>query len=340
MAGYNQISKENWEVNFRCKDYLGNNIRIRKRGFKTKKLAKEYADDYIAKMSGTSDILFATAFQEFLEYKSKTIKKRTYNTFKTRSNKHILPYFKNLKLNTIDEKIVAKFYLSLSTQIIYTECKSALNLFFNYAKIHFGIKYNPTNIKVELPYTKKKTGTIWTLEEFRIFDELLKSETLKFRVYFNLLYFSGARAGEICALTIKDINFDTNSISINKTRISKNETNEPKTKSSVRQITIPISVMKMLKEYIDKYPVIPEMLFSTYFIYTRKLTSMIKKNNLKKITLHDFRHSHASFLIKNGMDIASISKRLGHANVGITLSTYTHFYDNKKDDILEFLNTI
>ena len=107
----------------------------------------------------------------------------------------------------------------------------------------------------------------------------------------------------------EDINFDTNSISINKTRISKNETNEPKTKSSVRQITIPISVMKMLKEYIDKYTVIPEMLFSTYFIYTGKLTSMIKKNNLKKITLHDFRHSHASFLIKNGMDIASISKR-------------------------------
>lgn len=64
----------------------------------------------------------------------------------------------------------------------------------------------------------------------------------------------------------------------------------------------------------------------------------IKISGVKKIKIHDFRHSHASYLIANGMNIVAVSKRLGHSDVNMTLKVYTHLFKKNDDEITEFLD--
>ena len=63
----------------------------------------------------------------------------------------------------------------------------------------------------------------------------------------------------------------------------------------------------------------------------------VKKAGVKKIRIHDFRHSHASNLIGEGMDIVAVSKRLGHSNVEMTLSVYTHLLNKNNDRMINYL---
>ena len=78
----------------------------------------------------------------------------------------------------------------------------------------------------------------------------------------------------------------------------------------------------------------------------RETTIQIKKNKycdlagLKRIRIHDFRHSCASFLINNGASIVLVSKYLGHSKISMTLDTYTHFYKNQLEDIRDMIDKL
>lgn len=160
------------------------------------------------------------------------------------------------------------------------------------------------------------------------------------RAYFNLLFYSGAIPGEIAALTLNDIDFKKCTISINKTRISSKKSNSPKNQSSIRTVTIPKFCVKILENAIsENYPK-KEYIFGVTIPYNIFLTKKYKKYNLNRITLHGFRHSHASFLIKKGIEIPAINKRLGHKNSLITLRTYAHFYNDKTDKIIDLLDSL
>ena len=63
----------------------------------------------------------------------------------------------------------------------------------------------------------------------------------------------------------------------------------------------------------------------------------IEKANVNRITMHEFRHSHATLLISAGLDIISVSRRLGHSDVNITLGVYSHLLDKKNEEIVNFL---
>ena len=65
-----------------------------------------------------------------------------------------------------------------------------------------------------------------------------------------------------------------------------------------------------------------------------------KLAGVKQIRIHDFRHSAASLLINKGASIQLVSKYLGHANINITLATYTHLYQSELDDIKKTLDTL
>jgi len=70
----------------------------------------------------------------------------------------------------------------------------------------------------------------------------------------------------------------------------------------------------------------------------QRKNSAVRKSGVKNIRIHDFRHSHATFLINNGMNIVAVSKRLGHSDINITLKTYTHLLDEKHPEITNLLN--
>lgn len=343
MASLKMIEKGNWEVSFYCKQYNGENKKIKKRGFKTKKEANDFANNYIKMHTGAIDTMFFDIFDEFIEHKQDGIKYHTkLNYLKIKKNVHKL--FENKPINQITKGDIARFLDKLkNAPSQQKEAKDKINLVFRYASVYYNLNYNPmNNLEYDLAKNKPKIKEILTLEEFKKLDEILKTKVKPLsRLYYNFMYYSGARSGEISALTLEDIDFEKCTININKTRLTTLKANSPKNSSSNRIVTLPKKCIDMLREVVNLNFPKKEFIFSTTNAYSYCLRQIIKECNFpKKITLHSFRHSHASFLIEQGVEITAISKRLGHKNSQITLSTYAHFYKKKDDKILEILNKI
>lgn len=342
MASFKQIEKNNWEVSFYCKQYDGTNKKIKKRGFRTKKEANDYATNYVKKQNGAIDTMFFDVVDEFVEYKSRNVKYYTRINYRS-FQKYIHKYFINKPINTITKRDIA-VGLDKMKDIAYTQnyVSKKIKSVFEYANTYYDLQINPVyNLKYKTEKHVPKKKEIWILEEFEKFNEILKKKVDNlYRLYYSFLYFSGARLGEIAALTLEDIDFDKNNISISKTRLTAKLSNSTKNATSTRIVSIPTNLMIELKKALPFNFPKKEFIFYVTHAYETTLRNIIKENNLKKITLHGFRHSHASLLINKGVEITAISKRLGHANSQVTLSVYAHFYDEKKDEIIGILNDL
>lgn len=346
MASFKKIGVDNWQVSFYCKDYLGNNKKYKKSGFKTKKEASDYSVEFIKKMTGASDTKFITVVEEFIEYKKDKIKFNTLIGYQRNYKKIFNSDIANIEINKIEKKHIIIFFDKFNnTPTLQKDLKIFLGMIYDYAKIFYNIKNNIIrDIKIDNKKENLKEKGIFTLEMFKKFDEILVKENYPktTRLYFNLLYFTGARPGEISGLTIEDFDFENNVININKTRIRNNFSNTPKNTNSIRKVTVPLKPMNLAKEIINTLPNIKTIyVFHTPVYYSVFLQKILKKHNeFPKITTHGFRHSHVSYLISQGIEITAISKRIGHKNSNITLSVYSHFYQEKEDKIEKLLNFI
>ena len=151
------------------------------------------------------------------------------------------------------------------------------------------------------------------------------------------------RIGEFLALGIDDIDFEKNQIRINKTYNWKLKyISPPKTETSVRTITMPKSVMKSLRSFVNQYYEIPERIFSltSQKILTARLEKYADKAGVHRIRLHDLRHSHASLLIHKNDPVTAIAQRLGHKNAKITLEVYSHVYKASDGAIAKVLEKL
>lgn len=171
----------------------------------------------------------------------------------------------------------------------------------------------------------------------------------KTAIYIALM--TGIRRGELSGLEWKDINFENKTISIFRScyELSGNGliTKDTKTKSSTRTITIPNILLKVLEEYKQWYDT-RKMLFeetwsktdrlfisddgnpiypSTYRVWLKKI---LKKANLKNVTLHSLRHTNITLQLVNGVDLRTVAARAGHSRTSTTTDTYSHFL-NKND---------
>ena len=89
MASLKMIEKGNWEVSFYCKQYNGENKKIKKRGFKTKKEANDFANNYIKMHTGAIDTMFFDVVDEFIDYKQDKIKYNTKINYKKVQKKYM-----------------------------------------------------------------------------------------------------------------------------------------------------------------------------------------------------------------------------------------------------------
>lgn len=118
---------------------------------------------------------------------------------------------------------------------------------------------------------------------------------------------------------------------------------EPKTPKSKRVITIPPFLCDLVKDYASKlYDYKPdERLFQvTKYYLHHEMDRGCKKSKVKRIRIHDLRHSHASLLIEMGFSPLLISERLGHENIETTLQTYSHLYPNKHSEVADKLQML
>ena len=185
---------------------------------------------------------------------------------------------------------------------------------------------------------------IITLVELNQIIEQVKSPDMK--LMFKLLFWTGLRLGEARALKTDDIDFNNKTISVTKTYThlkGKDVITTPKTNSSIRIIKIDDILIEDIKEYLDKarYILDDNFIFRYNKPYYLKIFKDITLKVLgKSLRIHDLRHSHASFLINNGVDILLISKRLGHSNTAMTLNVYSHLYPDKESEAIELINKL
>lgn len=183
----------------------------------------------------------------------------------------------------------------------------------------------------------------WTTDEFQTFIEAVKDKPVSYAIFMTL-YYTGIREGELLALTPADIDLEKQTLRINKSyqRIDGEDViTSPKTPKSNRTIPIPDKLVTCLKEYMDKcYGLQPDDRLFPYnksFLY-REITSGCEKFGVKKIRIHDIRHSHASLLVEMGCSPLLIAERLGHEKVQTTMDTYSHLYPNKQVEVARQLD--
>ena len=206
------------------------------------------------------------------------------------------------------------------------------------------IPSNPCD-RVKPPKVERKEAV--SLDEIQAAELIscLQSEPIKYRTAVMLTLYTGLRRGEVCGLNWSDVDFKDNLISVNKSVLYSADRgvyeDATKTKSSNRIINIPSDMIKLLKQYqteqMKQRLAMGDMWVDSGKIFTSENGSMInpdtlstwfkgfiRRHNLPDIHYHNLRHTAATLLIAGGVDIATVSKRLGHADRTTTLNIYTH----------------
>ena len=339
-------------------------IRIIRKGLKSKKEAleleqhirvvelKEKQFDFVV----TTDMLFQLLEEDDL----KNGRKISYtSTQRNNYERHIKPYFKNTNLNKLTYDHIFEFREYLKTKpkkqnenetLSYNTINKVLILLkkiFDTGIRKSLIDKNPVENLRKLPI-RKPNIKFWSIEEFTRFRELIQDDETSYDLFFVIAFFTGMRMGEILALNWNDINLLTNTFFVTKTVYFVSNTsyiNTTKTRSGTRNITINQKLAEMLKDWKEKQKKLKEFTKNTdelQIIQSTPITitkNMIDKKfkqilerdkDLKKIRIHDLRHSHASLLINQGEDYLVVKERLGHASITTTIDTYSHLYPSKQ----------
>lgn len=149
--------------------------------------------------------------------------------------------------------------------------------------------------------------------------------------------------GELLALTPADFDFEAKTVTISKSYSRLNGQDliqSPKTAKSKRTVSIPDFLIDIVQAHIKALykPKKNDRLFPvTKYYLNHEMNRGCKLSGVKKIRVHDLRHSHASLLIELGFSPLMIKERLGHEKIETTLQTYSHLYPNKQNELADKL---
>lgn len=306
-------------------------------------------------------------FDEYIEAKKHEVRESSLEKTISILTRYVLATLATNKLKNIDSPALQKWKndinekdLSLTTKNnIYNEFHSLLN----YAMRMDYIARNPLDLigrfKDSLNFAKPQDVLhYYTANEFKTFITYAGTHCNTFKewgyyVFFNIAFYTGMRKGEINALKWSDIDGNIihvrRSVSQRKKGISVVET-PPKTKSSYRDLQMPQQLMAVLKEHKERQT--ESELFTNDFRICGgdkclSDTSISDYNikwatacNLPHIRIHDFRHTHASLLINEGINVQEIARRLGHSSVEQTWNTYAHLYPREEERAIKILENL
>ncbi|UZP03354.1 site-specific integrase [Clostridium botulinum] len=376
MASYEQLSKYNWKATVSLGYENGKQIKTRKQGFKTKKEAEKWVTEALNKKNKgyiaatESNVSFKDYINKwFIEYKSKHLGINTKTNYKSRIDTHIIPKLGSYKLNKITNAIVQDFYNSLIGEGLkpssVKKIMEILNGVFKYAQKSKLIYTIPTDIEKQ-PMNKPKIE-FWNKKEIDFYLNQIKDTYLYTPILIEI--FTGLRVGELCGLRWGNINLDNGYLTVKNQVIYDRESKVLvfsellKTHTSYREISLPnilIDYLKTIKgdsnsndfvilsrEGLMCNPRNLSMNFTKSISKYRKpieeISQKVAKNNymqLKQITFHGLRHTHATLLILNGENIKVVSDRLGHKDIATTLNTYTHIMEDMKNNTANLLDNI
>jgi integrase len=280
----------------------------------------------------------------WLEGKKSTVKPATYDTYFYLISKHIAPKLGHISISKINAVHLQRFYSYLndkehlapaSISKIHNIIKASLNAAYRY-----GFIYKNPALLVDPPRIGRKEMRFWTEEQARHFLNVAKNDRLY--IAFFLAITTGMRKGEILGLRWKDIDLQRKTITINQTLSNRGDRfQETKTNAGRRTIVLTGNTIDVLKQhyltikkeklkngrYYEDHGLVVCTSLGTPIIprnFDRVWKRLLKESGLPEIRFHDLRHTHATILLKQGIHPKVVSERLGHANIRITLDTYSH----------------
>lgn len=349
MPVYKDVNTNTWYCKFYCATLDGRRKQTTKRGFATKKAAQIWENETKTANNADMKVTLETFVDMYFRDKKNELKERSIKNKKYMINTHVIPYFGQRKMNDIKPSdiiqwqniIIEKGYSKTYLRMLQNQ----LTALFTHASVVYDLKDNPCKkVKKMGKSEADKELDFWTKAEYdRFISTYEKSD--RYYTLFEILFWTGCREGELLALTKNDIDLANNQIFIRKTyyRAEKRDIiTEPKTSTSVRVIDIPEFLKQEIQEYLNKlykYPDDERIFPMVAKAVQNNMKNHIMKADVKKIRVHDLRHSHVAFLINQGVAPLLIKKRLGHKDIQITLNTYGHLYPREEKKLAEMLNT-
>lgn len=301
---------------------------------------------------------FQEYFYKYYDYLSYKLKPQSIKSIFSRFNNYILPYFKKYNIEDITELDYLNWKKYIETLNFKYSYKKSLHYafvsFYNYLDLFYNYKCNiPKRVGGFINNDIPTEYSIWSYNEFNKFINYFTDSDYIYKVFFTFLFSTGCRLGESLALTFNDLN--NNTLFINKT-ISKElydgskKITTPKSRSSIRYIKIDDYLLSMILD-LKKYYCVSDNFNLDFYIFggrdslsvsniKRRLNKYCNLANLKRIRLHDFRHSHATFLLKNNVPIIEVSRRLGHSDINMTIKTYSHLSNEYEKKVLDTFNSL
>jgi len=351
MPTYKDEERGSWYCSFYYTDWMGKKKKKKKEGFKKQSEAKAFERDFLSKSQASPDMAFGHLVEIYMEDCKSRLKPTTYANKEYVINLKVLPYFKDMPINTIEPSTIRKWQNELLdhennySQTYLKTVNNQISAIFNFAMKYYKLPSNPARVCGSMGKKNADSMLFWTTDEFKKFIPIVSSKPAS-NAIFELLFWTGIRSGELLALTLNDFDFTNKTVSISK-NYARHEGDDlimdPKTPKSKRIITIPEFLCDIIKDYASKlYDYEPsERLFElTKYYLHHEMDRGCKHSGVKRIRIHDLRHSHASLLIEMGFSPLLISERLGHENVETTLQTYSHLYPNKHSEVADRLQAL
>ena len=352
MAVYKEPKTNTWRVIYRYTDWNGERKQSQKRGFQTKREAQSWEREQLNKLGSDLDMTFRSFVAHYEEDRRSRIKDSTWESKEHIIRTKLLPYFGKLKMSSITPQQIVRWQNELInyrdkdgapySPVYLKSIQNQISAIFNHAVRYYNLKENPCKKAGSMGKKKNREMAFWTKEEYLQFIDAMMDKPLSFYA-FEVLYWCGIREGELLALTPADFDFERQTVTINKSyqRISGRDIiTDPKTPKSNRTIKMPEFLCEEMQDYIKQLYRIDknDRLFEVTKSYLHhEMDRGAKAAGVKRIRIHDLRHSHISLLIEMGYSAVAIADRVGHESINITYN-YAHLFPSTQSDMADKLN--
>ena len=353
MGAYRDENKNGtWYCKFSYVNWKGQKLSKKKRGFLTKKEALAWEKEFLNGQAGSVELTFREFFELYKRDKKPRIRENTWRTKEAIVNSKVMPYIGDLLMNDITNVIIIQWqnelmkvkddrgrnYSPTYLRTIHAQLSSILN----HACRYYNLKTNVARDVGTMGEKEADEMSFWTHEEYEKFIAAIKDKPQSFYA-FEILYWCGLRMGELLALTKEKFDFNTNTLKVDESlqKIDgENIITPPKTKKSIRKMVMPDFLAEEIQNYLDSfYKLKPKDLiftFSKSYLH-HEMDRGTKKANVKRIRVHDLRHSHVSLLIELGFSATAIADRVGHESIDITYR-YAHLFPSKQNEMANTLS--
>jgi len=321
--------------------------------------------EYKEKKSITQNKTVQNLFDEYMANKKHEVRETTLDKSDRILRRYVIKYLDKTNINKLNMPTLQKWKTTISD--LGLAIKTRKNIFSEFrAMLNYAVKMeyiakNPLtavgNFKDAYTFENNKTIHYYTKEQFKLYKSasIPADNTITnwgYYVFFNIAYYTGMRKGEINALKWSDI--ENNVIHVRRSIAQKlkgaDRETPPKNASSFRTLQMPLPLIKILdehkvrqkesKEFTEDFRVCGGIACLRDTSLANKNIEFANKAGLPVIRIHDFRHSHASLLANEGINIQEIARRLGHSKIEITWNTYSHLYPQVEEKAIEILNKI